>query len=99
MLLNVPDPGFPPRLAARFAAAILVDPLRSPEDRIGLIAALVPVAATDPTSLDAVLGRLVLATAMANPGDVQLHDAFGQLADDSGYAWTDDDSPMAQLPG
>ncbi len=57
-----------------------------------------PVAAADPTALDAVLGRLVLATAIAHPGDISLIEAFGRIADDSGYEWIDDDTPTVQLP-
>ena len=98
MPLNMPDPGFPPRLAARFAAEILADPTRSPQERIQRIRALVPVAAVDPTALDAVLGRLVLATAMASPNDIPLLEAYGRIADDSGYQWTDDDTPTVRLP-
>jgi len=100
MPVNVPDPGLPPRLAARFAAEILVDPARSPENRVQRIRSLVPVAAIDPTALDAVLGRLVLATATANRGDTHLLlEKLGSIADDSGYEWTDDDTPTVRLPG
>jgi len=59
--INVPDSGFPPILAARFAAEILGRRgefgKRAPE----LIAKLVPAAASNATALDLVLARLLLA--------------------------------------
>jgi hypothetical protein len=62
MPVNIPDPGFPPLLAARFAARALADPALSPEQQQGVIRALVPVAAADTTALDLVLARLLLAS-------------------------------------
>ena len=59
--VNVPDPGFPPLLAARFAAEALADPALSPDRRVTLIQSLVPVAAANPTALATVLSRLLLA--------------------------------------
>jgi hypothetical protein len=100
MPVNVPDPGFPPRLAARFTAEILADHTRPPEDRVERIRALVPVAAVDPTALDAVLGRLVLAAAMTNRDDLpELLDRIGSIADESRFEWTDNDTPTVRLPG
>jgi hypothetical protein len=61
-LVNVPDPGFPPLLAARFAAHALVNPSLSEEQQRATIRVLVPMAAADATTLDTVLSRLVLAT-------------------------------------
>jgi len=60
-LVRVPDPGFVPLLAARFAAEALAQPGLPPAGRRVLIQSLVPLAAPDPTALDTVLARLVLA--------------------------------------
>jgi hypothetical protein len=54
-------------LAARFAAAVLVDPALDAVQRIEAIQALVPVAAANPTALDTVLARLLLAARPADP--------------------------------
>ena len=59
--VNVPDPGMAPLLAARLAAETLVVTKLSKEERAALIRSLVPVAAANPTTLDAVLARLLLA--------------------------------------
>jgi hypothetical protein len=55
----IPDPGFPPLLAARLAAAVLASDLDRPER---LIRRLVPVAAGEQTALATTLARLVLAS-------------------------------------
>jgi hypothetical protein len=60
--VNVPDPGFAPLLAARFAARALADPLLSSDRQQRVIRALVPIAAADATALDLVLARLLLAS-------------------------------------
>ncbi len=60
--VNIPDPGFPPLLAARFAARVLADPALAPEQQQRVIRRLVPVAAADTTALDLVLARLLLAS-------------------------------------
>ena len=60
-LIRVPDPKFAPLLAARFAAETLVAPKLDQKERVRLIQSLVPVAVADPTALDTVLMRLVLA--------------------------------------
>jgi hypothetical protein len=60
--VNVPDPGFAPLLAARFAARALADQSLSPAQRQATIRSLVPLAARDATMLDLTLARLVLAT-------------------------------------
>jgi hypothetical protein len=59
-VVNLPDPEFAPLLAARISAEILAGPL-FPEKKQILIQKLVPVAATDPTALDTVLARLLVA--------------------------------------
>jgi hypothetical protein len=59
--VNVPDPEFAPLLAARMAAEALVAPGLSNAKRASLIQMLVPVAAANPTALDSVLARLLLA--------------------------------------
>jgi hypothetical protein len=60
--VNVPDPGLPPLLAARFAGRALAHPALSSEQQQTVIRKLVPVAAADATALDSVLARLVLAS-------------------------------------
>jgi hypothetical protein len=59
--VRVPDPEMPPLLAARFAAGALALPSLSPPARAELIRSLLPTAAANPTALDTVLARLVLA--------------------------------------
>lgn len=59
--VNVPDAGFAPILAARFAAEILGRRAELAGQPAELIARLVPVAAANATALDAVLARLLLA--------------------------------------
>jgi hypothetical protein len=54
----LPDPDFAPMVAAYLSARIAASGLDGPE-RIRLTAALVPIAAADPTALDLVLGRWV----------------------------------------
>jgi hypothetical protein len=71
-LICVPDPEFPPLLAARMAAEALAF-VSNREERIRLIQRLIPIAAANPTALDAVLARLVLA---AHPMPVAI---IGQL--------------------
>jgi hypothetical protein len=65
--VNVPDPGFAPLLAARLAAQVLADASLSAGERTSLIRRLVPIAASNPTALDAVLSRLMLAGQPAEP--------------------------------
>jgi len=60
--VNVPDAGFAPILAARFAAEVLGRRAELAGQAAELIARLVPVAANNATALDAVLARLVLAS-------------------------------------
>ena len=61
--VNVPDPEFPPLLAARLAAEAMADDSLAVGRRVALIQSLVPVAAANPTALDTVLYRLLLAAA------------------------------------
>jgi hypothetical protein len=67
--LAVPDPGFVPHLAARFAAETLAKAGGAPlsPDRMEVLRLLVPRAVPSPTALDAVLTRLVLAQARREP--------------------------------
>jgi hypothetical protein len=57
----VPDAEFAPLLAARFAAAVLCDATLSNRERVELIQLLAPIAVADPTALDTVLARLLIA--------------------------------------
>lgn len=57
-VINVPDPGMAPLLAARLAAEVLVTPNLGATERVVLIRSLVPLAAANPTALDTVLARL-----------------------------------------
>lgn len=54
----LPDPGFAPMVAAYFAAQVAASALPR-EERVRLIAAVLPVASKDVTHLDRVLGRLL----------------------------------------
>jgi hypothetical protein len=65
--VRIPDRGLAPLLAARFAAAMLVDPTLDAAQRIEAIQTLVPVAAANPTALDTVLARLLLAARPVDP--------------------------------
>jgi hypothetical protein len=76
--VRIPDRGLAPLLAARFAAAVRVDPALDAVQRIEAIQALVPVAAANPTALDTVLARLLLA---ASPADPARLDALLELAE------------------
>jgi hypothetical protein len=68
--INVPDPGFAPLIAARFAAELLIAP-SPPQQRVELLQGLVPVAALNPTALDTVLARLLLAAEPRDPGRLE----------------------------
>ncbi len=59
----VPDPDFAPLLAAHFAAEALAADGLSGTQRVRAIQILVPVAMANPTALDTVLARLLLAAA------------------------------------
>jgi hypothetical protein len=66
--VNVPDPEFGPLLAARLAGLVLADGTLPDPERVRLIQSLVPLAAANPTALDTVLARLVLAWRPTDPG-------------------------------
>ncbi len=57
----LPDPEMAALLAARFSSELLLDPSLGEEERAAWIRRLVPIAAQDPTALDLVLARMVLA--------------------------------------
>ena len=59
--INIPDPDFVPVLAARFAAETMVADAISPETRRLILQCLVRMALPNPTAVDTVLGRLILA--------------------------------------
>lgn len=59
--VNVPDPTFPPLLAAYLSAEVVADPMLLPARKAELIQLLVPIAAQNPTALDTVLARLLIA--------------------------------------
>jgi hypothetical protein len=67
--LNIPDPGFANLLTSRLSAEILVNSGLSDKERVTLIQSLVPLAAANPTVLDTVLARLLLA---AHPNDLAM---------------------------
>jgi hypothetical protein len=70
--VNVPDPEFPPLLAAYLSAEALTVPGLQPSQRAELIQLLVPVAAHNATALDTVLARLLLAAEAAGWVDQSL---------------------------
>jgi hypothetical protein len=86
-VVNIPDPGFAPLLASRFAARALADPSLSEKQQRATILILVPVAAADATSLDTVLSRLLLATRLQ---DHKMLDALAELASRSEATITPD---------
>jgi serine/threonine-protein kinase len=57
--VNVPDPGFPPLIAARLSAAVLADGPPGPE-LSALLRRLVPVTGADVTAFGTVIARLLL---------------------------------------
>jgi hypothetical protein len=65
--VSIPDPGLAPQLAARFAALVLSEPELPSTEQTWLIQQLVPAAVGNPTALDTVLSRLLLA---AKPDDL-----------------------------
>jgi hypothetical protein len=78
--VDVPDPEMTPLVAARLAAEALVAPLGQ-QERVRLIRSLVPVAAANPTALDTVLSRLLVAASplLASASLNALVDEFGDL--------------------
>lgn len=57
----IPDPGFATFLASRFSAFVLCNPDLGWDMKIELLQKLVPIAAPNPTILDIVLSRLLIA--------------------------------------
>ncbi len=66
--VNIPDPDFAPLLAARFAAEALARKTLQPRRKVRLIQTLVPLTTLNPTALDTILARLL----MADPGNDKL---------------------------
>ena len=87
--VRIPDRGLAPLLAARFAAAVLVDPSLDAARRVEVIQSLVPGAAANPTALDTVLARLLLA---ASPDDPARLGALLNLAETARSTGTTDTS-------
>lgn len=73
----LPDPEFPPLVAAHLSARIAAVGLSHP-DRVRLTAALVPVAVADATALDLVLGRWICALASGGADLAALLDPLSQ---------------------
>ena len=65
--VNIPDPGFATWIAARLSAELLANPVLADSERIAQLQLLVPAAAPNPTLMDTVLSRLLLA---ARPNDL-----------------------------
>ena len=65
--IQVPDAGFAPLLAARFSAEALAQREQLGIRAVDLIKTLVPLAAGNPTALDTVLSRLLLAADLRDP--------------------------------
>lgn len=74
--VNIPDPGFVNLLTGRLSAEILVNRVLLDGERIKLIQALVPLASANPTVLDTVLARLLLA---ARPTDIHMLDELSEV--------------------
>jgi hypothetical protein len=92
--VNVPDPGFAPLLAARFAARALADSALSDAQRQATIRLLVPVATADATALDAVLARWLLAS---RPKDDALLSDLSELANRNEGAMLPDSELLGRL--
>jgi hypothetical protein len=84
--VNVPDLGFSTLLAARLAAGVLRDPALSPDEQAETIKSLVPLAADNPTALDTVLARLLLAASPGVAGPVldKLNQIVSEYTDEQG---------------
>jgi hypothetical protein len=76
----LPDSGFRPLLAARLAAQALGDTTLEHDERTKLIQTLVPTATENPTALDTVLARLLIA---AGPLDGPLIDELASIVRDA----------------
>ena len=66
-LINVPDPGFATWIATHLSAELLSNPTLPDSERVVLMQLLVPVASPNPTLLDTVLARLLLAARPVDP--------------------------------
>jgi len=87
--VNVPDPGFPPLLAARLSAAVLTEGPPGPE-LSALVRHLVPIAGVDVTAQCTVLTRLLLCSPT---DDTQLLGELHRLVRDTAIG-TSDDGPV-----
>ena len=90
--VNVPDPGFPPLIAARLSARALADPALSRPQKAQVIRSLVPIAADELTTLHTVLARLALAWQPDDP--VALDQLVGLAA-----SVAEQQSPDTELAG
>ena len=72
----IPDPEMGPLLAARFAAEVSAAESISSDRRVELIKSLVPAAVNNPTALDTVLARLLIA---ACPVEMAALEGMGEL--------------------
>jgi predicted ATPase len=66
-LINVPDPGFATWIATHLSAELLANPTLSDSERVALMQLLIPIASPNPTLLDTLLARLLLAARPADP--------------------------------
>jgi hypothetical protein len=96
--VRVPDPGFAPLLAVHLSARVLADDSLT-DGRTGLIRQLLPVAASNPTTLDTVLSYLLIA---AEPDDEALLKAItletGEVLFDDAAAPTGPVGPDSAMP-
>jgi hypothetical protein len=90
--VRLPDPGFATWVAARVAGRASADRTLSSGRRIAIIRSLVPLAAANPTTLDTVLSRLVLAEEPATAG------ALDRIASLAKAAITQPGAVSAALP-
>jgi hypothetical protein len=67
----MPDPGLAPQLAAHLAALVLAETALPGTEQTRLIQQLVPAAVSNPTALDTVLSRLLLAARIDDLGTLE----------------------------
>jgi hypothetical protein len=65
--VNIPDPGFATWTAARLSSELLSNRTLADSERIALLQLLVPISSPNPTVLDTVLARLLLAARPHDP--------------------------------
>jgi hypothetical protein len=82
-IVRIPDPGLAPLLAARLSAMTLADPNIPPSRRTSIVQRMVPLATSNPTALDTVLGRLLL---VALPQDPRSLEKLPDLLDSPSHA-------------